>query len=217
MATLKVSASSELRADRAETPQIVWAPTGILRPNSRNARTHSPRQIGKIAASLKKFGFLNSILVDEDNVILAGHGRLEAARLLGLDRVPIVRCSHLTPAQKRAYLIADNKIAEQAGWDREMLAVELGELINLLPADGFDVALTGFDTAEIDLLMADMATARPEPEDVVSALPPDPATRRGDLWQLGKHRLLCGDARDSRFCPSDERCTGVSGLLRSPI
>jgi len=192
----KASTSSEIRVGGAETPRIDWALIGILRPNSRNARTHSRRQIKKIAASLKKFGFLNPILVDDENVILAGHGRLEAARLLGLDRVPIVRCGHLTAAQKRAYLIADNKIAEQAGWDREMLAVELGELINLLPTEGFDVAITGFETAEIDLLLADMANLKAEPEDLVSALPSNPTSCRGDLWQLDKHRLLCGDARD---------------------
>jgi DNA modification methylase len=129
-------------------------------------------------------------------MVLAGHGRLDAARLEGLDHVPVVRFSHLTAAQKRAYLIADNKIAEQAGWDREMLAIELGELIELLPTEGFDVSLTGFEAPEIDSLLADMTPSRPAPEDILPVLPPNPATRRGDLWQLKRHRLLCGDARD---------------------
>jgi DNA modification methylase len=134
--------------------------------------------------------------VDDANMVLAGHGRLEAARLEGLDHVPVVRFGHLTAVQKRAYLIADNKIAEQAGWDRKMLAIELGELIDLLPTEGFDISLTGFEAPEIDLLLADMAPSRSEPEDILPAFPPNPTTRRGDLWQLKQHRLLCGDARD---------------------
>jgi len=169
--------------------------TGSLRRNPRNARTHSKKQIEQIVSCIRKLGFLNPILIDDDNLILAGNGRLEAARLLGLEHVPVIRFFHLTTAQKRAYLIADNKIAEQAGWDREMLAIELGELVDLLPAEGLDVTLTGFEAAEIDLLLSDMI-ARPEPDDILPALPAKPVTRRGDLWQLGKHRLLCGDARD---------------------
>lgn len=177
-------------------PQLDWVPIGGLRPNPKNPRTHSRKQIRQISASIRKFGFLNPILVDDDNMVLAGHGRLEAARLEGLSHVPVVRFWHLTAAQKRAYLIADNRIAEQAGWDREMLAIELGELIDLLPAEGFDVSLTGFEAAEIDLLLADMTALKSAPEDMPPAVPANPATRRGDLWQLGKHRLLCGDARD---------------------
>ena len=181
----------------AHLPNIEWSPIGALRPNPRNPRTHSRKQIRQIAASIRKFGFLNPVIVDDANMVLAGHGRLEAARLEGLTHVPIIRFDHLTEAQKRAYVIADNKIAEQAGWDREILAIELGELIDLLPAEGFDVSLTGFETAEIDLLLADMAASRPEPEDILPPLPRNPITRRGDLWLLGKHRLLCGDAREA--------------------
>jgi hypothetical protein len=118
-------------------------------------------------------------------------------RQLGLTAIPVIIFDHLTPAQKRAYLIADNRIAEQAGWDRELLAVELGELIELLPAQGLDVTLTGFEVAEIDLLIADMATSPPAPEDVLPTMPSKVVSRSGDLWQLGKHRLLCGDARKS--------------------
>jgi len=165
------------------------------RPNPRNGRTHSKKQIRQIAASIREFGFTNPVIVDENNMVLAGHGRLEAARQEGLTHIPIIRFGHMTEAQKRAYVIADNRIAEQAGWDRETLAIELGELIDLLPAAGMDVSVTGFDVAEIDLMLDDMAAARPEPEDVVPALPQKTATRRGDLWLVGKHRLLCGDAR----------------------
>jgi DNA modification methylase len=111
--------------------------------------------------------------------------------------VPVIRFDHLTAAQTRANVIADNKLAEQAGWDREILALELGALIDLLPTEGFDVSLTGFEAPEIDLLLADMAPSRPEPEDMLPPLPRNPTTRRGDLWRLGKHRLLCGDAREA--------------------
>ena len=144
MATEERSTFSRHSPPTTDLPRIEWVPIGVLRPNPRNARTHSRKQIRKLAASIKENGFLNPVLIDDTNMVLAGHGRLEAARLEGLDHVPVIRFGHLTVAQKRAFLIADNKIAEQAGWDREMLAVELGELIELLPAEGFDVALTGF-------------------------------------------------------------------------
>jgi DNA modification methylase len=180
----------------AELPQVQSISIEAIRPNPRNPRTHSKKQIKQIAASIKKFGFLNPLIVDDANMVLAGHGRFEAARLEGLTHVPILRFDHLTEAQKRAYVIADNKIAEQAGWDREILAIELGELVDLLPAEGFDVSLTGFEAPEIDLLLADMVPSKPDPEDIPLPLPRTPVTRRGDLWLLGKHRLLCGDARD---------------------
>jgi DNA modification methylase len=182
--------------DRARgLPQPELVQIGALRPNPRNPRTHSKRQIRQIAASIREFGFLSPLIVDEAHMVLAGHGRLEAARLEGFTHVPAVCFDHLTASQKRAYLIADNKIAEQAGWDREILAIELGELTDLLPAEGFDVSVTGFEAPEIDLLLADMASSKHEPEDVVPPLPQTAVTQRGDLWQLGKHRLLCGDAQ----------------------
>ena len=168
-----------------------------LKPAERNARTHSKKQIRWIASSIREFGFLNPVIVDDTNMILAGHGRLEAARQVGLTHVPVVRFDHLTTAQKRAYLIADNRIAEQAGWDREMLAIELGELIDLLPIEGFDISLTGFDTPEIDLLLADMAISRSEPREAIPLPPRSGVSEPGDLWHLGKHRLLCGDARQA--------------------
>jgi len=178
--------------------QVEWVPLGSLAANPKNPRTHSKKQIQQIAASIRQFGFLNPLIVDGANVVLAGHGRLEAARREGWTEAPILRFDHLTEAQKRAYVIADNKIAEQAGWDREILALELGELIDLLPTEDLDVALTGFEAAEIDQLMADLSSARPAPEDAVVPAPSNPVTLRGDLWLLGKHRLLCGDAQESR-------------------
>ena len=186
------------RGDTAGAPRIEWAPIATVRPNPKNARTHSRRQIRQIAASIRKFGFLNPLIVDERNMILAGHGRFEGARLEGATHVPIIRFDHLSEAQKRAYVIADNKIAEQAGWNREMLAIELGELISLLPVEELDVSITGFETGEIDLLFADMASAQSGPEDVIPPFPETAITRRGDLWRLGKHRLLCGDAREPK-------------------
>jgi DNA modification methylase len=186
--------ASQSSADRGGSPQIEWVPIGALRPNPRNGRTHSKKQLKQIAASIRAFGFLNPAIADAHNNVLAGHGRLEAARLIGLTHVPVIRFDHLTPAQKRAYVIADNKIAEGAGWDFELLAIELGELVELLPAEGMDASLTGFEPAEIDLLFADKSPG-PDPEDVVPPLPQKAATQPGDLWSLGKHRLLCADAR----------------------
>jgi hypothetical protein len=122
------SASATSR-DRG-SPQIEWVPIGALRPNPRNGRTHSKKQLKQIAASIRAFGFLNPVISDAHNNVLAGHGRLEAAQIIGLTHVPVIRFDHLTPAQKRAYVIADNKIAEGAGWDSELLAIELGELIS---------------------------------------------------------------------------------------
>src|SRR3984893_5129288 len=180
-----------------QLPQVESISIEAVRPNPHSPRTHSGKQIKRIAANIKKFGFLIPVLVDGANMVLAVHGRLEAAKLEGFTGVPVIRFDHLRAVQKRAYLIADNKIAEQAGWDRETLAIELGELIDLLPAEGFDVSLTGFEAPEIDLLLADMAPSRWDPVDIPPPLPRNPVTRRGDLWLLRKHRLLCGDAREA--------------------
>lgn len=190
------SQSREQLRNSASMPRIEMVPIGSLRPNPRNARKHSKKQIEQIVQSIRRLGFLNPILVDDNELILAGHGRLAAALLLGLKHIPVIRFFHLTNAQKRAYLIADNKLAEQAGWDREMLAIELGELADLLPVEGLDVSLTGFEVPEIDLLLADM-NPKPLPEDVLPAIPSKAVTRCGDLWQLEKHRILCGDSRDA--------------------
>ena len=178
-------------------PPVEWAPIESLRPNPKNARTHSKKQIRQIAQSICTFRFLNPAIVDDQNMILAGHGRFEAARLEGLAHVPILRFSHLTEAQKRAYAISDNRIAEQAGWDRQLLSVELGELADLLPTKGFDISLTGFETPEIDILIAPRAKPRSAVEEVAPRPPRNAISRPGDLWLLGGHRLLCGDARNA--------------------
>lgn len=172
-------------------------PITALRPCQGNARTHSKRQVKQIADSIRRFGFTNPVLVSEDDTIIAGHGRVLAAKELGMKSVPAVRLDHLTPAERRAYVIADNKLALNAGWDRDLLAVELQGLIDL----GFEVELTGFSLAEVDLVIDAAGDADPErtdaPEDAVPR-PSGPVTsRRGDLWVLGRHRLLCGDAREA--------------------
>jgi hypothetical protein len=149
-------------------------------------------------------------------MVLAGNGRLAAARLERMRHVPVVRFSHLSAAQKRAYLIADNRMAEQAGWDRELLAVELAELVTILPTEGYEVSLTGFEVSEVDLLMADMAATGPEPEDVVPPAPRTPVTRRGDLWLLGKHKILCGDARKEDDFARLMGSTSASAVFADP-
>lgn len=177
--------------------QIAHVRVDALKPYARNARTHSKRQIEQIAWSIEKFGFTNPVLVDDDNMIIAGHGRVEAAKLLGLETVPVLRLSHLSEADKRAYIIADNRLAERAGWDKELLAIELQGLIEL----EFDVGALGFEVAEVDLIIDAAAeacpTAKREPADDVPVLPQHAVTRAGDVWLLGRHRLVCGDARDA--------------------
>jgi ParB-like chromosome segregation protein Spo0J len=194
---MTTSASKTPTASEPDLSQVEWVPIRALRPNPRNARTHSKKQLRQIAASLRNFGFLNPIIADDGNVVLAGHGRLEAARLNGMEKAPVLRFSHLSEVQKRAYVLADNRIAENAGWDREMLSIELGELVEFLPVEGLEVSLTGFEVAEIDLLLADMAAPKIAPEDALPALREHAISRRGDLWRLGRHRLLCGDARNA--------------------
>ncbi|MBA3519249.1 MAG: ParB N-terminal domain-containing protein [Rhizobiales bacterium] len=170
-----------------------------LTPNPRNARTHSRKQVRMIADSIQAFGFTAPILMDEKGVLLAGHGRLEAARLLGLSEVPAVELSGLSEAKKRALLLADNKLAEKAGWDRERLALELPELRELLVEEGLEILVTGFEPVEIDQIETDFEQDASDPADeIVPAWGNGPAvTAAGDLWVLGNHRLLCGDARSS--------------------
>jgi DNA modification methylase len=157
-----------------------------------NARTHSKRQIKQLAKSIERFGFTNPILVDDKKTILAGHGRLEAAKLLGLEQVPIVRLSKLTDVEKRAYVLADNRLAEQAGWDKGVLRHELEVLIDL----DFDIELTGFTTADIDSLIETIDEADPNSEDNRPEYRTKAVSRPGDLWVMGPHKLLCADARD---------------------
>ena len=180
-----------------ETMAVELMAVTRLRPYPRNARTHCKKQIRQIADSIRKFGFTNPILVSDDNEIIAGHGRVEAAKLLGMQSVPTLRLSHLDAAQRRAYVIADNKLALNAGWDRELLTIELQALIDL----EFDVEVTGFSSAEVDLLFDEARDSSPDPEHAAdNDIPPlaDPVsavTRCGDLWLLDRHRLLCGDSR----------------------
>jgi DNA modification methylase len=173
-------------ADRIE----LW-PIDRLRPYERNPRTHSEAQVDQIAASMVEFGWTNPVLVDEQGGILAGHGRLLAARKLGLADVPVIRFEHLSEAQKRAYIVADNQIALQAGWDDALLAEELAWLRD----ERFDLDLVGFDATELERLLAiaDGETTS-EAEDEVPEPPQEPVSRPGDLWVLGNHRVLCGDA-----------------------
>lgn len=175
--------------------RIEHLPLAALRPAPRNPRTHSPRQLRQIADSIARFGFTNPVLLDAEGTIAAGHGRVAAARLLGLPSVPALRLHHLGEAERRAYALADNKLAENAGWDRTLLALEL-RYVAELDID-FDLSVTGFETAEIDLLFEGLDPAAAEP-DAADAVPEPsegpPATRPGDLWRLGRHRLLCADA-----------------------
>lgn len=169
-----------------------------LKPHPKNVRNHPRRQIGRICASINQFGFTSPVLVDENDVILAGHARVLAALELGLDEIPIIVLRGLSEAQKRAYVLADNKIAEMAGYDRPGLNLELQDLSVLLTEEGLDINLTGFDPAEIDALAADLNER--EPDDNVPAVAAKAVSRHGDLWQLGKrHRLLCDDSRSADY------------------
>jgi hypothetical protein len=179
--------------------KIVHQHPAALTPRSSNPRTHSEKQLRQIADSIRTFGFTNPILVDQDNGIVAGHGRVEAAKRLKLESVPTIRLEDMTEAEIRAYVIADNRLAENAGWDRELLAIELQYLCEL-DLD-FDVTITGFEMPEIDVLFGELQAAGSDPDehdpadevpDVDESVPA--VTRPGDLWLVGKHRLICGDA-----------------------
>ena len=164
-----------------------------------NARTHTRKQIRQIAASIRQFGFTVPILIDAEGTVIAGHARLEAAQLLGLEHVPTIRLDHLSEAEKRAYAIADNRLAEVAGWDEKQLAIELQYLAEIDLELDFDVEITGFETAEIDILIDGLAAAD---DDEADALPEideaqPPVSQQGDVWLLGPHRLLCGNALEA--------------------
>lgn len=176
---------------------ITYITPAALQPRPANPRTHTKKQIRQIARSIERFGFNNPVLVDSAGCIVAGHGRVEAAKLLGLPQVPAIRLEELSEAEIRAYVIADNRLAELAGWNRELLALELQGLIEL-DLD-FDVCLTGFETPEIDILIGELTDDNEEdPADEVPKVAAGPAvTRPGDIWVLGRHRLICGDATDA--------------------
>jgi len=189
--------------------RVDYRPIQGLHANPRNARTHSPAQLRKLADSIRQFGFTNPILIDETRQVLAGHGRLEAARQLGWTEVPTISLESMTEADKRAYVIADNRIADKAGWDHELLALEL-QYLTELDVD-FDVTITGFEMAEVDILIGDLG--KPDPADELpEANPAAPVTSRpGDLYALGSHRLLCGDATQA------ETYTQLLGSERAQI
>ena len=183
-------------SDAARPPPlaITYCPVGTLRPDPRNARTHPKQQINQIVASIRQFGFVNPILADPDGRIIAGHGRLMAAKAMDLAEVPTIYIPGLSETQKRALRIADNKIALGAGWDLDVLKMELAEL-GTLDLD-FDLSVTGFSTGELDVIMK--GSADPDDE-VIPEVPTSPRTRLGDIWILGEHRVGCGDARDLDF------------------
>jgi len=186
--------------------EVVLVPVGELRPNRHNSRTHTKKQIRQVANSILRFGWTSPILVDEENVILAGHARHLAAQQLGYGEVPVIVVSGLNGAEKRALALADNKIAANAGWDRKLLAEDLGELLTQLPECKLDIEITGFEVSEISSLLGDIARSESNPVDRV---PPSktkrvvsPKTKEvsriGDLWELGRHKLVCNDVLSAK-------------------
>jgi hypothetical protein len=170
--------------------QIAWRPLGELIPYARNPRTHTEAQVAQIAASIREFGWTNPVLVDGSNGIIAGHGRVLAARKLGLERAPVIELAHMSEPQKRAYVLADNQLALNAGWDEALLRLELADLSDL----GFDLGLIGFGEGELERLLAGAGKVGLTEDDEAPALPEQAITQPGDLWIMGEHRLLCGDA-----------------------
>jgi DNA modification methylase len=173
-----------------ENLNIEYRPVDSLVPYVNNARTHSDEQVAQIAASIREFGWTNPILVDGERGLIAGHGRLKAARLLGLTQVPVIELAHLSAAQKRAYVLADNRLAENAGWDKELLALELSEL----QTSEFDLGLLGFSDDELDDLLNSGDKEGLTDDDAVPEVQEVAITQPGDIWLLGQHRLLCGDS-----------------------
>jgi DNA modification methylase len=181
---MPISNATELRVEQR--------PITALIPYVSNARTHSDAQVAQIAASIREFGWTNPILVDGRNGVIAGHGRLLAARKLGMEQVPVIELAHLSEPQKRAYVIADNRLALNAGWDEELLTLELGELM----AVNFDLSLTGFAPGELEERLGGQGKTGLTDDDAAPAAPEEPVSKLGDLWLLGEHRLLCGDSTD---------------------
>ncbi len=178
-----------------EKLQVVYRKVEDLIPYARNARTHSEEQVTRLASSIKEFGFTNPILLDGENGVIAGHGRLLASKKLGLKEVPCIELKNLTETQKRAYILADNRLALDAGWDNEMLALELGDLKDA----GVNLELTGFPDEELDELLATPTESADGDEDEAPEPQEDPVSKRGDVWILGPHRVMCGDS-----CSADD-------------
>jgi DNA modification methylase len=183
-------------AGRSIPWRVAMMPVAQIKQAGRNARTHSRRQIQQLADSLRRFGAINPVVVDDHGFLVAGHARCEAAKQLGLSHVPAIHVSHLSPAELRAYALADNRLAESAGWDRPLLALEIAELKEL-PEIGLDIGITGFESFEIDALLTDLGRETPDPADeVIEARKGPTVARVGDCFQLRDHRLLVGDARE---------------------
>lgn len=179
-----------------QTLEVAQRAIADLCPRKGNPRTHSKKQLEQLARSIAKFGFTNPVLIDDEDGIIAGHGRLEAAKMLGMAEVPAIRLNNMSKADIRAYVIADNRLAENAGWDRDLLRVEFQYLAEL--EFDFDLTVTGFELPEIDILISEEPNASEDPADVVPPLPEGlPVTRPGDIWQIGPHRLICGDATEA--------------------
>ena len=172
------------------TTEMKLVPLDKLIPYANNARTHSPAQINKLRSSLREFGFINPVIIDRDYGIIAGHGRVLAAREEGISEVPCVFADHLTEAQKKAYILADNRMAMDAGWDEALLRVE----IEALQAEAFDIGLTGFDESELSKLFDAGKEIKDDDFDVDAQLQKPTVTKLGDVWVLGRHRLVCGDS-----------------------
>ena len=173
---------------------VVERPIHELKPHEKNARTHSKRQIEQIAKSIKRFGFVNPVLLDKDGNILAGHGRIEAAKSLGLSTVPTLDIGLMSDADRRAYIVADNRLAELAGWDNELLGLELEAILEAMP--DFDIGAIGFDDGELDALLSAGDDAAEDDQIPEVEAGKRAVTKPGDMWQLGNHRIMCGDARD---------------------
>lgn len=189
---LRVGGGGSSGAAGVLNPRFEMVPPGHLITDKRNARTHSKRQIGQIARSIERFGFLGTILVDDAGGIIAGHGRVEAAKQLGLDQVPVLRVTHLSAAERRAYAIADNRLAELAGWDGEILAIELQELREV----DFDIGAIGFELGNVDIVPEKGGSQAAQNIDRGACTLGRPVSRAGDVWLLGPHHLRCGEADD---------------------
>jgi DNA modification methylase len=195
-------------------------PLDQIKPNPRNPKTHSGKQIRQIADSIVGFGFTNPLLIGERGELIAGHGRYQAAKLLGLTTVPVIIVNGLSRAKRRALAIADNKIAENAGWDRERLAIEIPELTELLSAEGLDISILGFEPVVIDQLQTDFEAESSDPEDSIEPnwLDMPRISQPGDLWVLGNHRLMCADARRAdHISKLMKRCRADMAFLDPPF
>jgi ParB-like chromosome segregation protein Spo0J len=216
-ASLRAGGGGSAGAGGVLNPRLEMVPPpGHLITDKHNARTHSKRQIDQIARSIKRFGFVGAVLIDNANQIIAGHGRVQAAKQLGLDRVPVLRVTHLSAAERKAYAIADNRLAKLAGWDGEILAIELQELREV----DFDIGAIGFELDDVDIVPEKGGSQAAQNTDRSACAPGRQVSRAGDVWLLGPHQLRCGDAGDeASYAAIDaairrwQRAAGKAGSL----